>query len=272
MVFDRLTLSLPLSHPAPAFHRLGIPLTNYLNAQYFGTIYLGGCRGRSMGHLLFTRSPTITYPTTTTTAPTTPTTTPHTSNHHHHHHHPHDHHLGTPPQAFSVIFDTGSSNLWVPSSKCRSLACFRHRRYNAAKSSTYQANGTAFGIRYGTGEVAGYISHVRGLGFGFGFGFSGADFLSLSHFLSLFLSVFAPCVSRTYSLFALCPWVSLHGHGHQDVLDMGGLKVDVDFGETIKQPGLVFVAGKFDGILGLGYASIAVPRMLVGGRGRGSRE
>jgi len=65
--------------------------------------------------------------------------------------------LGTPGQNFQVIFDTGSSDLWVASSSCDS-SCGRHAKYNSAKSSTYVANGTVFDITYGSGPVSGFES------------------------------------------------------------------------------------------------------------------
>ncbi|KZV88434.1 putative PEP4-aspartyl protease [Exidia glandulosa HHB12029] len=67
--------------------------------------------------------------------------------------------IGTPGQTFKVILDTGSSNLWVPSTKCDSIACLLHAKYDSSASSTYKANGSDIEIAYaGSGNVTGIVS------------------------------------------------------------------------------------------------------------------
>eukprot|EP01013_Petalomonas_cantuscygni_P001873 TRINITY_DN11900_c0_g1_i1.p1 TRINITY_DN11900_c0_g1~~TRINITY_DN11900_c0_g1_i1.p1 ORF type:complete len:395 (+),score=111.99 TRINITY_DN11900_c0_g1_i1:42-1187(+) len=64
--------------------------------------------------------------------------------------------VGTPPQNFQVLFDTGSSNLWFPSSKCDD--CYFHQKYDHTKSTSYIANGTKWKIQYGSGAANGFLS------------------------------------------------------------------------------------------------------------------
>ncbi|CAG8013230.1 unnamed protein product [Penicillium nalgiovense] len=110
-------------------------------------------------------------------------------------------HIGQPPQKFKVILDTGSANLWVPSSDCRTYSCRMHKTYDSSLSSTYRKNGTSFEIHYGSGSMVGHVS--------------------------------------------------------QDSFAIGDLNVqDQLFAEATVARG--FTNTKFDGILGLGFASISV--------------
>lgn len=79
--------------------------------------------------------------------------------------------IGAPePQRFTMLFDTGSGHVILPSTKCTDEACLAHRRYDRSKSSSavdIDSAGRAFDgadeerdaleIRFGTGQVAGEL-------------------------------------------------------------------------------------------------------------------
>uniref|UniRef100_A0A8C9QB49 Peptidase A1 domain-containing protein n=1 Tax=Spermophilus dauricus TaxID=99837 RepID=A0A8C9QB49_SPEDA len=65
--------------------------------------------------------------------------------------------LGTPPQDFKVVLDTGSADLWVPSVYCRSGAC--SDSFDPLRSSTFLLSGQLFHLVYGSAAISGFLAY-----------------------------------------------------------------------------------------------------------------
>ncbi|XP_057583147.1 pregnancy-associated glycoprotein 2-like [Hippopotamus amphibius kiboko] len=67
--------------------------------------------------------------------------------------------IGTPPQEFRVVFDTGSADLWVFSIYCSSPACRANRLFNPRLSTTFKRTCRIFDLIYGYGRIAGSLGY-----------------------------------------------------------------------------------------------------------------
>ncbi|XP_047630248.1 pregnancy-associated glycoprotein 2-like [Phacochoerus africanus] len=111
--------------------------------------------------------------------------------------------IGTPPQQFSVVFDTGASDTWVPSIYCQSMACVIHNILDPFQSTTFKFSGKIFSLPYGAGTVTGFIGY--------------------------------------------------------DTIRVGDLIIkNQAFGISLAEDDMVFENAVFDGVLGLGYPSLAL--------------
>ncbi|CAD8158927.1 unnamed protein product [Paramecium pentaurelia] len=64
--------------------------------------------------------------------------------------------IGTPNQQLSVIFDTGSPYLWVPSDNCSIFKCHLSKRFQTSKSSTYKNFSKPDEVEYASGGCKGF--------------------------------------------------------------------------------------------------------------------
>lgn len=70
--------------------------------------------------------------------------------------------VGTPPQEFRVLFDTGSNNVVLPSRKCQSAACLSHSTYDASSSATARTpTAQQVSFVFGVGRVTGNFTEDK---------------------------------------------------------------------------------------------------------------
>ncbi|KAI7907176.1 aspartic peptidase domain-containing protein [Cokeromyces recurvatus] len=67
--------------------------------------------------------------------------------------------IGTPPQKFNLTLDTGSSDIWITSSKCKKPNYCPDMKFIESDSSTLNETNSLFEIQYGSGSAKGKIAY-----------------------------------------------------------------------------------------------------------------
>merc|ERR1719263_157847 len=63
--------------------------------------------------------------------------------------------VGSKGDILSVVYDTGSTNLWFASTLCSEGPCMRRRRYDPYSSNSYHEGDYDLHVTFGTGELSG---------------------------------------------------------------------------------------------------------------------
>ncbi|KAH8413162.1 hypothetical protein KR009_008490 [Drosophila setifemur] len=121
--------------------------------------------------------------------------------------------IGTPPQNFTVLIDTGSANLWVPSSKCPTTvkSCVNHKKYDSSASRTYVANNTVYQMEYASNAAGGVALS----------GFLSQDTVIIAG-LAIENQVFSEITDEPDSTFLNSPFDGILGLGYSNIA-IGGV-------------------------------------------------
>ncbi|XP_055271793.1 pregnancy-associated glycoprotein 2-like [Moschus berezovskii] len=115
--------------------------------------------------------------------------------------------IGTPPKQFRVLFDTGSSDLWVSSVYCHDPGCGRHRLFNPHESTTFEITDRHMYFCNELGKITGFFG--------------------------------------------------------RDIIQIGDLVImNQTFGLSQRQISRILALVPFEGVLGLGYPSLATPKII----------
>ncbi|KAH8263352.1 hypothetical protein KR044_007684 [Drosophila immigrans] len=109
-------------------------------------------------------------------------------------------------QSFRVLFDTASSNLWVPSVQCPANNCSNMERYDSSLSSSFVANGSPFAIQYATRNNQATILK----------GFLSTDTVTIAG-LSIKQQTFAEITSLPPAVFSRANFDGIFGLGFREI-------------------------------------------------------